>query len=387
MRMRTARRIEKLPPYLFAEIDKKVALKKAEGVDVISVGIGDPDRPTPEHIVETMRREAANPENHRYPSYYGLPEFRQAIASWYRRRFGVELNPNTEVLPLVGSKEGIAHIYLAFVDEGDEVLVPDPGYPVYQSAAILSGGAATFVPLTGENDFNPVWADIPAAAAQAAKLMFLNYPNNPTSAIARDGLLDEAVAFARETDTIICYDNAYSELTFDGYVAPSFLETPGAKEVGIEFHSLSKTYNMTGWRIGWAVGNADVIEAFGRVKTNIDSGIFNAVQKAGVAALEGPQDCIADMCALYQERRDRVMGTLADIGLSARTPKGSVYVWVNVPHGYDSAGFATHILEQAGVVVSPGNAYGPSGEGFFRISLTTPDDRLSEALDRIRNAL
>lgn len=385
--MKFARRIDNLPPYLFAEIDKKVAEKKAQGVDVISLGIGDPVEPTPRNIIDKLSEQANNAENHRYPSYFGMPAFREAIARWYKKRFDVDLDPNTEVLPLIGSKEGIAHINFAVLDQGDTTLIADPGYPVYNTGAILAGVNPTYVPLLDENDFLPDLDAIDKKTVQDAKMLMLNYPNNPTSAIASDGFFDDLVKWAESNQVIIAHDNPYSEITFDGYTAPSFLQSPGAKEVGVEFHSLSKTYNMTGWRIGWACGNASVIEALGRVKTNIDSGIFNAIQYAGIEALEGPQDIIQEMCDIYARRRDMVMEALDKIGLQARTPKATIYVWVKVPDGYTSASFATHVLNQAGVVISPGNAYGPSGEGYIRICLSVKDDRLSEALDRIKNSL
>lgn len=385
--MQFSKRISSLPPYLFAEIDKKIEAKKAQGFDVISLGIGDPVEPTPKHIIDKLCEEANNPANHRYPSYYGMPKFRQAIAAYYKRRFNVELDPDKEVLPLIGSKEGLAHIYLALCDEGDVALVPDPGYPVYQTGAIIAGVEPYFMPLLAKNDFNPDISAIDTEAAKKAKLMWLCYPNNPTAAIAKDNFFEKAVRFAKENGVIICHDNPYSEITFDGYVAPSFLQTPGAKEAGVEFNSLSKTYNMTGWRIGYVVGNAKVIEALGRVKTNVDSGIFNAVQLAGIEALNGPQDCIEEMCNIYKRRRDLVVETLSSIGLDVVKPKATIYVWVPIPAGYTSESFATLILEKASVVVPPGSAYGPSGEGFIRISLTTKDDKLEEALERIRKIL
>lgn len=385
--MKTARRIENLPPYLFAEIDRKIAAKKAEGVDVISLGIGDPVEPTPAHIVESMCSEVRNTDNHRYPSYFGLPAFRKAIAGWYERRFGLKFDPDTQVLPLVGSKEGIAHIHVAYVDPGDVVLVPDPGYPVYHAGTILAGGESHFMPLLAENGFLPDLDAIPANVAARAKLMFLNYPNNPTSATATAEFFERTVEFARANEIIVAHDFPYSEITYDGYSAPSFLETPGAIDVGVEFHSLSKTYNMTGWRIGWVLGNETVIEALGRVKSNIDSGIFNAIQKAGITALEGPQDIIDEMKAIYTRRRDLVVSTLEKLGLDAHSPKAAIYVWVRVPQGHTSASFAQLVLEKTGVVISPGSAYGPSGEGYIRISLTVPDDRLTEALERIATTL
>jgi LL-diaminopimelate aminotransferase len=385
--MRLAKRIEKLPPYLFAEIDKKIAQKKQEGVDVISLGIGDPDKPTPSNIVEKMCEEVRNPANHRYPSYYGHPEFRKAIAEWYRKRFGVELNPDTEVLPLIGSKEGLAHICFAVLDPGDIVLVPDPGYPVYNTGTILAGGTPDFMPLREEKGFLPDLDTIGPETARASKMMFISYPNNPTAAVADAAFFKKVVDFARKHDIIVCHDNPYSEITFDGYVAPSFLETEGSREAGVEFHSLSKTYNMTGWRIGFAVGNSAVIEALGRVKTNIDSGIFNAIQKAGIEALRGPQDAVQEMCNIYKKRRDLVIDSLNQMGWNLPKTKASIYIWVPVPKGYTSASFATHILDEAGVVLSPGSAYGPTGEGYIRISLTIGDDRLAEALDRIEKVV
>lgn len=382
--MKLAKRIDNLPPYLFAEIDKRVAEKKARGVDVISLGIGDPVEPTPKNIIDKLAEEAENAANHRYPSYFGMPAFRRSIAGWYKTRFNVDLDPDTEVLPLVGSKEGIAHINFAVLDAGDTTLIADPGYPVYNTGAILAGVNPVHVPLVEENDFLPDLDAIDAGTREAAKMLMLNYPNNPTSAIAGDDFFKDLIGWGEKNQVIIAHDNPYSEITFDGYVAPSFLQYPGAKEVGVEFNSLSKTYNMTGWRIGWVCGNAKVIEALGRVKTNIDSGIFNAIQYAGIEALEGPQDIIKEMCDIYQKRRDLVMSALGKLGLEAREPKATIYVWVKVPAGYTSASFATHVLDNVGVIVSPGNAYGPSGEGYIRICLSIQDDRLVEALERIK---
>ncbi|GAB4274126.1 MAG: LL-diaminopimelate aminotransferase [Coriobacteriia bacterium] len=385
--MRTADRIAALPPYLFAEIDKKVALKRAQGIDVISLGIGDPDTPTPERIVERMSQAIRDPENHRYPSYVGSPEYRAACSEWMKRRFGVDVDPDEEVVALIGSKEGIAHVFLAFVDPGDYTLVPGAGYPVYTTGGILAGGRYHYMPMTEENGFLADFESVPEDVLSKAKMMFLSYPNNPTSAVATEEYFDRAIAFAKEHDLLIVHDNAYSEIGYDGYVPPSFLERPGAKDVAIELFSMSKAYNMTGWRVAFACGNKTAIEALGRVKTNIDSGVFTAIQEAAIEAMLGPQDSIAQLIELYTRRRDMVMKTLADIGLEAQTPRATIYVWVKVPDGYDSAGFATHVLEQANVIVSPGNAYGPSGEGYVRITLTTPDDRLEEALERIRQSL
>lgn len=385
--MKQAKRIKNLPPYLFAEIDRKIEAKRKEGVDVISLGIGDPCEPTPEHIVDKLCQEARNPKHHRYPSYYGMPEFRKAVAGWYERRFGLSFDPDTEVLPLIGSKEGIAHIQVAYVDPGDIVLVPDPGYPVYHSGTILAGGISHFMPLIEENGFLPDLDAIPADIADKAKLMFLNYPNNPTAAVATEEFFKKAVEFAKAHDIVIAHDFPYSEIVFDGYQAPSFLATPGARDVAVEFHSLSKTYNMTGWRIGWVLGNKGVIEALGRVKSNIDSGIFNAIQEAGITALEGPQDCVEEMRRIYKRRRDLVVNTLSDLGIKAEPSKATIYVWFKVPQGHTSASFAEMVLEKAGVVMPPGSGYGPSGEGYARISLTVPDERLKEALDRMARTL
>jgi LL-diaminopimelate aminotransferase len=386
--VRAAHKIAELPPYLFAEIDRKIAAKRAEGVDVISLGIGDPDVPTPSHIVEALCDAVRNkPETHRYPSYEGHPAYRQAAADWCERRFGERFDPDSEVLALIGSKEGLAHLLVAFLDPGDVVLVPDPGYPVYSTGAILTSGVPYFMPLTQENDFLPDLSAIPSDVIAKAKLIFISYPNNPTSAIVRDGFFEEVVAFAKKHDILVCHDNAYSDIAYDGYVPPCFLATPGARDVGIELFSLSKLYNMTGWRCAFAVGNPDAIAAFRKVKTNVDSGIFTAVQYAGIAALESDPSVIRGICATYQRRRDIAMPILNELGLRAREPKATIYIWVNVPQGHTSSSFAGLVLDKAGVVVSPGSAYGPSGEGFVRMSLTVPDARLVEAMDRIRTTL
>ncbi|HEX2088981.1 MAG TPA: LL-diaminopimelate aminotransferase [Actinomycetota bacterium] len=380
--MRLANRVRNLPPYLFAELDRKAAEKREAGFDVISLGIGDPDLPTPPHVVEAMREAAADPSTHQYPSYFGLPEFRRAVADWYERRFGVRLNPDTEVQPLIGSKEGLAHLALAFIDPGDEALVPDPGYPVYEIGTMLAGGTSISMPLSAERGFLPDFAEL--QPTEGTRLLWLNYPSNPTAATADLDFFRDAVEFSRRHDLLLCHDAAYSEITFDGYTAPSVLEVDGAKDVAIEFGSLSKTYNMTGWRVGFAVGNEEAIRALATIKTNVDSGIFNAVQLAGIAALTGPQDHVERMKETYRVRRDLVVGSLLDIGLQVKPPLGSIYVWAPVPEGQTSAGFAEALLEKAAVVVSPGTGYGPNGEGFFRISLTVADDRLEEAVARIR---
>jgi len=384
--VRTAQRIAELPPYLFAEIDRKKEAKQAQGIDVISLGIGDPDMPTPDRIVDEMAVAIRNPANHQYPSYYGAKRYREACSEWMDRRFGVKVDPNDETVALIGSKEGIAHIFLAFVDPGDYTLVPGCGYPVYHTGGILSGGLTHWMPMTEENGFLADFESTPADVLAKAKMMFLSYPNNPTSAIATPEYFDRAIEFAREHDLLIIHDNAYSEIGFDGYKPPSFLERPGAKEVAIELFSCSKSYNMTGWRVAFAAGNAAAIKALGTVKSNIDSGVFTAVQDAAIEAMLGPQE-VDELSSLYQRRRDLVMPALDRIGLKALTPKGTIYVWARVPEGYSSAGFAEKVLEEANVIVAPGNSYGPSGEGYIRISLATPDDRLEEAIARIEATL
>jgi LL-diaminopimelate aminotransferase len=382
-----AARIRNLPPYLFARIERLIEEKKQAGVDVISLGIGDPDQPTPAHVIEVLVKEAHNPANHQYPSSAGLLAYRQAVADWYRDRFGVELDPRTEVVSLIGSKEGIAHIAWCLLDPGDLALVPDPGYPVYAGGSVLAGAEVYPVPLLARNRFLPDLAAIPTEVARRAKVLYLNYPNNPTGAVAPEGFYREVVAFAREFDLVVLHDAAYSEITFDGYRHPSFLQVPGAREVGIEFHSVSKTYNMTGWRAGWAAGNAAVIDALARLKSNIDSGLFQAIQYAAIAALRGPQDGVAILRQLYQERRDLALAALRDMGWDIAPPGGTFYVWAPVPEGYTSESFAEEVLERAAVVVTPGNGYGRYGEGYFRISLTLPTERLAEALGRMKRAL
>ncbi len=370
-----ARRIAALPPYLFAEVDRRIAEKRAQGHDVISLGIGDPDLPTPAHILAALHETAEQPANHRYPDYYGLPELRVAIADWYRGRFGVELDPDQEVIPLIGSKEGIAHMATAWVDPGDVVLVPDPGYPVFSIGTMLTNGEVYWLPLRAERGFLPDLAAIPRDVAGRARLLWLNYPNNPTAAVAPIEFFREVVDFAWEHGLLVCHDNAYSEVAYDGYRAPSFLQVDGAREIGVEFHSLSKTYNMTGWRIGMAVGNRVAIEALGRVKTNVDSGVFQPVQYAAIAALRGDQSWLADRNLIYQRRRDAT--------LAAPTPKASLYIWGQVPRGLKSVDFSLRVLDEIAVWLTPGVGFGPAGEGFFRISLTIADDRLQEALARL----
>ncbi|MGZ4186521.1 MAG: LL-diaminopimelate aminotransferase [Solirubrobacteraceae bacterium] len=384
--MRPSSRLERIPPYLFAELERKVEAKRAAGIDVISLGIGDPDTPTYPPIVEAAQRAVADPSTHTYPSNRGRPEFRRAVAAFYARRFGVQLDPDTEVMSAIGAKECIFNLNLAFLDPGDVALASDPGYPVYTGGPLLVGGEPVLMPLVPDKAFAPDLDAIPPAALSRARLMFLNYPNNPTGAIVPDGLFEEVVAFARAHGILVVHDNAYSETTYDGYVAPSFLQTPGAKEVGVEVFSLSKGYNMTGWRCAAIVGNGDAIELYWRLKSNVDSGNFDAVQLAGAAALAPEVDpYVREMNEVYRRRRDVVCDALAQAGVDVTAPKGTIYIWAPIPPGFDSAAaYCEHVLEHAAVVISPGGAYGAGGEGFFRISLTTPDDRLLEAVERIR---
>ena len=383
--MRISRRIESLPPYLFAEISRKIAEKRAKGEDIVDFGVGDPDIPTPAHIIEELSKAAKDPANHRYPETGGLPELRQAIAAWYKKRFGVELDPDNEVLPLIGSKEGIFHIAFCFIDYRDVALVPDPSYPVYAIGTTLASGSPYYLPLTEDNNFLPDLDAVPAYILKKAKLLWLSYPNNPTSAVADLDFFNRAVEFAQRNNLAICHDGPYSEVTFDGYKPDSFLQAEGAKEVGMEFHSLSKSYNMTGWRIGMAVGNATMIDALKRLKTNIDSGVPQAIQYAAIKALNGPQECIEEHNAIYQRRRDLVIEVLNNIGLKAQTPKASLYIWARVPKGYSSIDFATDLLERVGVVVTPGTGYGQNGEGYIRLSLTIPDASLVKGLSKLSN--
>ena len=383
LRVEPAERLKKLPPYLFAEIDRQKKEARARGADLIDLGIGDPDLPTPDHIVEALARAGREPKNHRYPDYEGLLAFREAAAAWYRTRFGVTLDPRTEVLTLIGSKEGTAHIPLAFVNPGDVVLVPDPGYPVYAAGTWFAGGEPYLLPLRAERDFLPDLDAVPADVLRRTRLLFLNYPNNPTAAVATPEFFARVVAFARRHGIIVCHDAMYSELRFDGYAPPSFLETPGAKEVGVEFHSCSKTYSMTGWRLGFVVGHPDVIRGLGQIKTNVDSGVFQAVQEAGIAALTGPQDSVARARAIYQERRDVVVAGLRKLGLPVTPPRATFFVWAPVPDGSDSRKWASRLLQEIGVVVTPGVGFGAAGEGYYRIALTVDRARLAEAMDRL----
>ena len=377
-----ADRINSLPPYLFAAIDKAKAQIIKKGVDVINLGIGDPDMPTPPHIVEAMKKSLDNSARHRYPSYEGMLSFRNAAAQWYRKTMNVTLDPEDEVLTLIGSKEGIAHIPLAFLNPGDVSLVPDPGYPVYNIGSILASAKPFKMPLLAENEFLPDLDAIPKDIAKKAKLMFLNYPNNPTSAIASFKFFEEVVDYANENEIIVVHDDAYSEMTFDGYKAPSFLNVSGAKEVGIEMHSLSKTYNMTGWRLGFAVGNREILAGLGKVKTNVDSGAFESIQEAGIAALTGPQDCVRDMNKIYRERRDALLSGLMELGLDVKPPKATFYVWAHV--NGKASDFSTMLLEKAGIVATPGNGFGEYGEGYVRFALTQPVERINEAVERMR---
>jgi LL-diaminopimelate aminotransferase len=376
-----ASRMSNLPPYLFARIDEMKAEQQKKGVDIIDLGVGDPDLPTPDHIVASLIEAVKNPENHHYPSYAGMPTYRAAVADWYKKRFGVRLDPGKEVVALMGSKDGIAHIAEAFVNPREYVLAPSPGYPVYRTGTLFAEGIVHDMPLTRENTFVPVLNDIPKKVIRSAKLMFINYPNNPTAAVAPDGFYHEVVDFASDNNIVVVSDNAYSEIAFDGYRAPSFLETKGAMEVGIEMHSLSKTYNMTGWRIGMAVGNADILAGLGRVKTNVDSGVFNAVQQAAITALSGSQECVRNACAIYQERRDVLIAGLRDLGFDVPCPKATFYVWLPVN---DCMAFSAKLLHEAGIVATPGIGFGSSGEGYVRFAITRPVMRIKEAIERMR---
>jgi LL-diaminopimelate aminotransferase len=382
-----SRRLEAIPPYKFQELEQQIAEKRAAGIDVISLGIGDPDEPTYPHIVEAMQGAVANSAYHQYPSNRGRDEFRQGLAEFYDRRFGVEIDPKSEVIPAIGAKECIYNLCFAFLDPEDVALASDPGYPVYTGGPVLAGAKAELLPLVPELGFAPDLTAVPADIANRARLMFVNYPNNPTGAVVPEGFFDTVVSFAREYEILVVHDNAYSETTYDGYVAPSFLATPGAKEVGVEVFSLSKGYNMTGWRCAAILGNAEAIQTYWRLKTNVDSGLFEAIQMAGVAALGGPSEPMEEMNAIYTRRRDLVVSALREIGVDVPSPKGTIYVWAPVPEGHTSTSFCELVLEEAAVVISPGSMYGPSGEGFFRIALTAPDDRIEEAVERMREHL
>jgi LL-diaminopimelate aminotransferase len=382
-----ADRIKNLPPYLFAAIDQLKQKALAKGVDLINLGIGDPDLPTPEPIIQRLQRAAVDPKNHQYPSYEGMIAFREAAADWYRRRFRVRLDPKTEVLTLIGSKEGIGHAPLAFINPGDFALIPDPGYPVYHAGTLFAGGRSHFMPLKKENHFLPELDRIPKTVLKKSRLLFINYPNNPTSATAGNAFFKEVIQLARRNNLIVCHDNAYSEIYFDGERPMSFLEMDGAKEVGIEFHSLSKTFNMTGWRIGFAVGNPRALAALGRVKSNLDSGVFQAVQEAGIEALNLKESVTDDIRKIYQERRDTLIAGLLGLGLSVEPPRATFYVWVGVPKGFTAMKFTLHLLDQAGIVTTPGSGFGKSGERYIRMALTVGNDRLMEAVGRMERLL
>ena len=385
--MRFATRLDRVPPYLFAEIERRIAAMRADGVDVISLGIGDPDLPTPAPVVEALQRAAEQPATHQYPSNRGLSAFREAVAGFYAARFDVDIDAETEIIPVLGGKEAVAHVALACLDPGDVALSPDPGYPPYTSGPVFSGAEVHYLPLREENAFMPDLEAIPPETASRANLLYFNYPNNPTGAVVTDGFFERAVAFAGERDLVAIHDSAYTEIAFDGYRPPSFLASPGAKEVGAEIFSLSKGWNMTGWRVGWIAGNAEVVERYRQLKTNLDSGMFDALQLAGAAALTEARDFPREMSEIYRRRRDLMIDALAAIGIAADPPRATPYLWIRVPDGHDSASFTELVLEQAAVIVSPGPSFGPSGEGYVRISLTVADERLEEAASRIASSL
>jgi len=384
--MKIAQRIQTIPPYLFAEIDKKKEEAIKRGVDIINLGIGDPDKPTPNNIIEKLRESVKDPKTHDYPPYTGTAEFRQAVALWYKNRFRVDLDPDNEVMALIGSKEGIAHIFLAFIDPGDFSLIPDPAYPVYKTGTLFANGFPYIMPLLEQNNFLPNLEEIDEEIAQRAKLMFVSYPNNPTAAIADKGFFEKVVKFAKKYNILVCHDFAYSEMTFDGYKTSSFLEVEGAKDVGIEFHSLSKTYNMTGWRLGFIVGNKEAISALSIIKTNIDSGVFKAIQQAGIEALTGPQDNIEKMNKIYTGRRNVVINGLNKLGWNLKATKATFYIWLPTPKNMKSIDFANLLLEKTGIIVTPGIGYGEYGEGYVRIALTVDEKRLEEAIERLKKA-
>ena len=380
-----SKKLESLPPYLFVEVDKAKRKARAQGRDIIDLGVGDPDQPTPAHIIERLNCAASDPANQRYALDQGMPELRRAIAKWYKDRFSIELNPESEILPLIGSKEGIAHFPLAFLNNGDYSLVPDPSYPPYKGGTILAGGKPYLMPLVESNAFLPDLSKIPVSIGKKAKLLYINYPNNPTSATAESNFYREVVRFATKNKIIVLSDLAYSEMAYDGYRASSFLEAEGARNVGIEFHSLSKTYNMTGWRIGWASGNEKLISALAKVKSNIDSGIFQAIQIAGIAALEGPQEHLKNMCRLYQERRDVLIQGLNSLGWQITAPKATFYVWLKIPDKkFNSIKFSQFLLDKADIIITPGVGFGKYGEGFIRMALTVSEERLKEAIARLK---
>ena len=381
--MKFAKRVQDLPPYLFVGISKAIAKKKEQGIDVISFGIGDPDIPTPKKVLDRLKVASDIPAHHRYPESEGLPEFRKAVADFYKNRFGVDLDFNNEIINLIGAKEGIAHAPLCFIDPGDKALVPNPAYPVYEIGTMFAGGETVFVDLLEENNFLIDFTSIDTKLAKEAKMLWINYPNNPTGAIAHLDFFKEAVEFCKEFDIALMHDACYTEVTYDGYVAPSLLQIPEAKDISIEFHSLSKTANMTGWRVGTAVGNPDMINALMRVKSNIDSGLSQAIQEMGIEALSLSKDWLNANNETYKKRRDKVVATLKEIGLDANAPKATLYIWTRVPNGYTSASFTEKLLEEVNVVVTPGSGYGTAGEGFIRLSLTIPDEEIDEGLKRL----
>jgi len=384
--MKQSERLDKIPPYLFAEIDRKISEARAKGIDIISLGIGDPDTPTIPTVVEAMHQAIDDPTTHDYPPYNGTEEFRKASCAWMKKRFGIELDANTEMLANIGSKEAIAHVFFAYVDAGDYTLVPDPGYPVYKNATIFAGGTPYSMPLLAENNFLPDFDKIPEDVAKKSKLMFLNYPNNPTGAVCDLSLFEKAVAFCKKYDILLCHDQAYCEMTYDGYVAPSVFQVEGAKDIAIEFFSHSKSYNMTGWRVGFVAGNASAIKALGTIKNNIDSGVFKAIQKAAVKAYDAPKEQIEALNKMYKERKDIMEAGLKDLGWDIKPSKATFYLWLPVPKGFTSEEFVSVMLEKAQVVVPPGNGYGPYGEGYFRIALTKDIETLKKALSRMKEA-
>jgi LL-diaminopimelate aminotransferase len=381
--MRLTKRVQELPPYLYVQISKRIAAKKASGDEVINFGIGDPDIPTPSHIIDELCRAARDPQNHHYPESAGMPEFRRAVASWYARRFGVTLDPDQEIVSLIGAKEGIAHIALCLIEEGDIALIPDPGYPVYTTGTTLCGGKAYYLPINESNQYLPDLDTIPVEILKKAKVLWLNYPNMPTGALASLSYFQKAAEFAARNDIVICHDAPYTEVAYEGSRPLSFLQAKGAKEVGIEFHSLSKTFNMTGWRVGMAVGNAAVIDALRRMKSNLDSGIPQAIQRMAISAFNGPQNSIEEHNTIYQRRRDKIIETLHKIGIKTNSPPAGLYVWAQCPPGYTSTKFAEDLLEQTGVVVTPGAGYGPNSDGYIRLSVTVTDDQLEKGLKKI----
>jgi LL-diaminopimelate aminotransferase len=381
-----AKNLAKLPPYLFAEIDQKIAEARARGVDIINLGIGDPDLPTPDLIVEAMQQAVADPATHTYPPYQGTPAYLEAVSRWMQQRFDVAIDPRNEALALIGSKEGLAHLILAYIDPGDIVLCPSPGYPVYHNYTLLCGGQPYTLPLRPQQQFLPDFDAIPPDVAQRAKILFLNYPNNPTGAVAPVSFIQQAVAFCRQYDILLCHDNAYSEMTFDGYQAPSFLEVAGAKDVCIECFSLSKMYNMTGWRVGFAVGQPEAIRVLGAVKNNTDSGVFKAIQQAAIAGLDHSEALTRGLNTIYGRRRDLFLAGLHRLGWSSVASAATFYLWLPIPEGFTSLNFVALLRERCGIVVPPGIGYGPEGEGYFRVALTVPEARLTEALTRITEA-